>query len=492
MDGQEWEGALSVQFTTVSNTIDNEFGPPLLPYLQQQQQQQQVPPQWYKQTFTRRLAKRCLLVLISLMAFFLATEFYHLDKTHFPTLWRSPFISSESSPSSPAPDTLSTRVNDDSADKTTTSRPHPGWPPTQDSTTPPESLPPSGQRRPRARIINVIPVNDELDQLEIRMNELDTVVDMFVTVESNYTYMDKRKPLYFYENKDRFKQFAHQTMNLYVPPMELGDRNRVLQEQLYDVNWAPEVVGRSMGLRLALNASQARTGDWIVYSDLDEIPRKEVITALHGVDSENMEDRVYRSGQGQGEAIKVLPQGKDIFRLDCAFYEFSYEYQFEKLPWTGPVIFRYFKQNSTVYDDFVALSASQQQQLQDQQQPAKATSSRTEVFEHFKGKELSYYDQWVQSANRTSEELRIYRDAMKNLWVDGGFKANISQILYKLRSSSHREYNRKEVANKARILDRARTGQDLMGRPNHTLVYVPNNMDVPTSSTRTENSISIS
>ncbi|KAF9123793.1 hypothetical protein BG015_005240 [Linnemannia schmuckeri] len=92
---------------------------------------------------------------------------------------------------------------------------------------------------------------------------------------------------------------------------------------------------------------------------------------------------------------------------------------------------------------------------------------------------------------------------MKNLWIDGGFKtrwlgdnvgfpllneacwyctyyqANISQILYKLRSLSHREYNQPRIANKAWILDRTRTGQDLIDSSNHELRYIPNNYDVP-------------
>lgn len=109
----------------------------------------------------------------------------------------------------------------------------------------------------------------------------------------------------------------------------------------------------------------------------------------------------------------MLPRGKDLFRLNCAFYEYSYEYQFETKKWNGPVVFRYFKQNESVYDDFVALSQppslatalpptqdNQQQELNsfpDVPPPpssalaAKKRPTAAEVFENFKDKDLVYY-----------------------------------------------------------------------------------------------------
>ncbi|KAG0270988.1 hypothetical protein BGZ95_001278 [Linnemannia exigua] len=147
--------------------------------------------------------------------------------------------------------------------------------------------------------------------------------------------------------------------------------------------------------------------------------------------------------------------------------------------------------NATVYSDFFAPNnpSTQQQQKGHQidpatvavapgtvaTEPAKTRPHPTaaEVFENFKGKDLAYYDSQVRVANRTSQEIKMYKDIMKDLWIDGGFQirwlrdngdlpllnqaywhytycqADISQILYKLRSSSHREYDRKEIGNKA-------------------------------------------
>ena len=45
---------------------------------------------------------------------------------------------------------------------------------------------------------------NELEILEIRFNILYDVVDYFVITESPYTTMGDSKPLYYWENRDRF------------------------------------------------------------------------------------------------------------------------------------------------------------------------------------------------------------------------------------------------------------------------------------------------
>ena len=47
----------------------------------------------------------------------------------------------------------------------------------------------------------------ELDLLEIRMEELDAVVDKFFILESNATFTGLPKELYFERNRKRFEKF---------------------------------------------------------------------------------------------------------------------------------------------------------------------------------------------------------------------------------------------------------------------------------------------
>ena len=57
---------------------------------------------------------------------------------------------------------------------------------------------------------------NELDLLEIRLNTLKDSVDYFVIVESNVTHSGQFKPLYYEENKERFKSFEDKIIHYVV------------------------------------------------------------------------------------------------------------------------------------------------------------------------------------------------------------------------------------------------------------------------------------
>lgn len=57
------------------------------------------------------------------------------------------------------------------------------------------------------KVLDAVLMSSELDLLEIRMNELDSVVDYFLIVESNATFTGLPKETYFTLNRDRFSKF---------------------------------------------------------------------------------------------------------------------------------------------------------------------------------------------------------------------------------------------------------------------------------------------
>ena len=59
------------------------------------------------------------------------------------------------------------------------------------------------------KVLDAVLMSSELDLLEIRMNELDSVVDYFLIVESNATFTGLPKETYFAFNHDRFSKFQH-------------------------------------------------------------------------------------------------------------------------------------------------------------------------------------------------------------------------------------------------------------------------------------------
>ena len=61
----------------------------------------------------------------------------------------------------------------------------------------------------KLNVLDAVLMSSELDLLEIRLNELDPVVDYFLIVESNATFTGLAKERYFANNRDRFSKFAH-------------------------------------------------------------------------------------------------------------------------------------------------------------------------------------------------------------------------------------------------------------------------------------------
>lgn len=57
------------------------------------------------------------------------------------------------------------------------------------------------------KVLDAVLMSSELDLLEIRLNELDSVVDHFFIVESNATFTGLPKDTYFEANKELFSKF---------------------------------------------------------------------------------------------------------------------------------------------------------------------------------------------------------------------------------------------------------------------------------------------
>ena len=69
------------------------------------------------------------------------------------------------------------------------------------------------------KVVDCFTFYNELDLLEIRLNELDEVVDNFVIVEAEKTHQNNTKPLYYQEASDepRFKKWKDRIINVVVP-----------------------------------------------------------------------------------------------------------------------------------------------------------------------------------------------------------------------------------------------------------------------------------
>jgi beta-1,4-mannosyl-glycoprotein beta-1,4-N-acetylglucosaminyltransferase len=104
---------------------------------------------------------------------------------------------------------------------------------------------------------------NELDLLEIRLAELSPVVDRFVIVESTRTFTGAEKPLWFWENRSSFAEFAERIVHVVVDDMPDG----------VDA-WARERHQRNC---IARGLQSCSDSDYILISDVDEIPRSELV-----------------------------------------------------------------------------------------------------------------------------------------------------------------------------------------------------------------------
>lgn len=114
-------------------------------------------------------------------------------------------------------------------------------------------------------IIDAFIFNDELDLLELRLGQLDSVVDHFVFVEAARNFMGASKPLYYQENQQLFAKWHSKIRHAVCPPSQSG-------------SWEFEKVQREVLVNMihSLNPSE---DDTLSFSDLDEIPNPEVVKA---------------------------------------------------------------------------------------------------------------------------------------------------------------------------------------------------------------------
>ena len=109
---------------------------------------------------------------------------------------------------------------------------------------------------------------NELDLLDIRLHELDSVVDYFVLVEATKTHSGHEKPLFYSENRARYARFANRIVHIVVDDMpEQVDNNR----------WPPEIHQRRC---IARGLAACEPNDIILISDADEIPSSETVAKM--------------------------------------------------------------------------------------------------------------------------------------------------------------------------------------------------------------------
>jgi len=124
---------------------------------------------------------------------------------------------------------------------------------------------------------------NELDLLEIRLNELNEVIDKFVLVECSTTFSSKEKPLYFEESKQRFSKFLDKIIHVKVldtpdlpsKPGRLGTYHNRHEIEGYQRDC------------IARGLITCNPDDVVLISDIDEIPKVDAILQAKNLLNQN-------------------------------------------------------------------------------------------------------------------------------------------------------------------------------------------------------------
>lgn len=137
----------------------------------------------------------------------------------------------------------------------------------------------------RHRIIDAFPFFNELDVLEIRLQELDRIVDHFVIAECHETYGGQKKPLYLGDNWPRYKDFHHKIKHVVLDTLEPQLKHTLFQNvpgvnanNIRTEGRQREAFARDAMYKHIL-ALVPQVGDFLSFGDCDEIPRAEALLA---------------------------------------------------------------------------------------------------------------------------------------------------------------------------------------------------------------------
>lgn len=144
-------------------------------------------------------------------------------------------------------------------------------------------------------IYELFMLNNELDLLEIKLEELYDFVDKFIIIESTHTHTNLPKTLHYVENEKRFDKYKDKVIHLVCTFAETNLYNTQYEKyktvKKIDDTWFREHYQRDFGI--ISNQINFNDDDIIIISDLDEIVNKHKLSKFI---RETGIDKIYRIG----------------------------------------------------------------------------------------------------------------------------------------------------------------------------------------------------
>lgn len=168
------------------------------------------------------------------------------------------------------------------------------------------------------KIIDAFTFYNELDLLYYRLSILYNIVDYFVLVESTVTHSGKEKPLYYQLNQMRYKKFADKIIYILDTDLKLAENMTITDFKRTNEIWKNENHQRnSIQKGIELIETQLSPTDYIIISDLDEIPNPELLQYIKKESNKN-EDKLHHA--------YALSQTFYFYNLTCIQVDTIWDY----------------------------------------------------------------------------------------------------------------------------------------------------------------------
>ncbi|KAF5322029.1 hypothetical protein D9619_001950 [Psilocybe cf. subviscida] len=130
------------------------------------------------------------------------------------------------------------------------------------------------EERDKLKVLDAVLMSNELDLMEIRMNELDSVVDYFLIVESNASFTGLPKETFFANNRARFAKFEKKIVYTFLPGGPLRPGQSAWDVEAHTRNTMTVLI------QSHISDFAAGTQTLVIMSDLDEIPSRHTVDLL--------------------------------------------------------------------------------------------------------------------------------------------------------------------------------------------------------------------
>lgn len=273
---------------------------------------------------------------------------------------------------------------------------------------------PAKAQSSQSKVYDLVLMSTELDWLEIRLHTLSDYVDYFVIIESPTTFTGKPKPLHLRKNWDLFKDFHHKI--IYRVVKDPIQSPRIWDHEDYFRNGLFTAVFPS----LEGTAQEAKYGDVLIVSDMDEIIRPGVMLLLRHC---------------------AIPAR---LTLRTEFYYYSFQWRHRGPQWAHP--------DATIYRGPETLMPNDLRQ-------GLLGNGRTPI---------AVFRRWWD------------RGTLWNAgWHCSSCFATVAEMHTKMHSFSHQGWNTAENRDSSTLIDRVRHGLDLFGRADELYDEFEDNKDVP-------------